>query len=1117
MGKTVTFYSYKGGVGRSMALANVAVQLSQWQYKTLMVDWDFEAPGLEFFFANYLNVTSAQARPGMVDLLRDFIANPDSNERKPLWSELTTPIRISDSHEEIHLLTSGQRDEAYFSKVRSLDIGEFYKQQGGHFIEQLRNQWHGSYDFVLIDSRTGVTDIGGVCTVQLPDILVLLFTTNDQSLDGIVQIAEKARRVRKTLPFDRFSLKCLPVASRVDAKEEFKEYQQWLEATVPKLKPLMSNWLPDASSWKFVESSKLPYIPFFSFGEKLAIIEQGTSDTGGLGYAYESVAGLVANDLAYAARFVEDRDSYIHAAFKRQSFDDEVEKEQRRKDGTPSKDISVTPRNDFFISYAHADRSWAEWVAWELEEAGYTTVLQAWDFKPGSNFALEMQQAALDAHSTIALFSPDYLLARFTQPEWQAAFAQDPTGEKGLLIPVRVRESEIEILPTQIVYIDLVGLDAAAARIALLNGIRHGRAKPVSAPHFPGMRSQISPTPPRFPGGLSSVLSSVWTVPYVRNPRFIGRDYLIGALHSALTETNTMIPLQVLQGLGGAGKTQIAIEYAYRYGAEYQLVCWMRAESHATLASDYASLATILELPEKNASDQAAAIYATRLWLEQNTGWLLIFDHVTVPADLRAYLPRSPSGHVIITSRYVGWGGMARLLTVSVLSREESVRFLLDRTVQADTEAATALAEAFGDLPLALAQAAAYIDATGLSLSAYLQRLKTHFNVLLSRGDVGPDYPQTVATTWELAFQALQETQPATIDLLRLCAFLAPDAIPNALLRGNPLTLPEALGTVVADDLQWDEALVALRRYALIEVGEETLFIHRLVQAVTRDRLSADERTRWAVVAAKLVMEAFPEDDSPLDPRTWPTYARLLPHALAVVSHNEGENAAPEATARLLNHIGLYLEARAQYAEAGPLYQRALALRERVLGPEHPDVAASLNNLAVLYHAQGRYAEAEPLYQRALVISEAMLGPEHPDTAWSLNNLAELYRAQGRYSDAEPLCQRALALRERVLGPEHPDTARSLNNLAVLYHAQGRYAEAELLYQRALVISEAMLGPEHPDTAWSLNNLAELYRAQGRYSDAEPLYQRALVLRERVLGPEPEQSGRTLPGAGALQ
>jgi hypothetical protein len=393
------------------------------------------------------------------------------------------------------LLTSGQKDEAYFSKVRSLDIGEFYKQQGGHFLEQLRNQWHGRYDFVLIDSRTGVTDIGGVCTVQLPDILVLLFTTNDQSLDGIVQIAEKARRVRKTLPFDRFSLKCLPVASRVDAKEEFKEYQQWLEAAVPKLKPLMSNWLPDASSWKFVELSKLPYIPFFSFGEKLAIIEQGTSDNGGLGYAYESLAGLVANDLAYAARFVEDRDPYIRAALKGKSFDDEVEKEQHRKGSTPSKDTSVTPRYDFFISYAHADRSWAEWVAWQLEEAGYTTVLQAWDFRPGANFVLVMQQAASDAHSTIALLSPDYLLARFTQPEWQAAFAQDPTGEQGRLIPVRVREFEMGGFPTSIVYIDLVGLDEAAARITLLNEIRRGRAKPVSAPQFPGMHSQVRPTP----------------------------------------------------------------------------------------------------------------------------------------------------------------------------------------------------------------------------------------------------------------------------------------------------------------------------------------------------------------------------------------------------------------------------------------------------------------------------------------------------------------------------------------------------------------------------------------------------------------------------------------------
>ena len=167
--------------------------------------------------------------------------------------------------------------------------------------------------------------------------------------------------------------------------------------------------------------------------------------------------------------------------------------------------------------------------------------------------------------------------------------------------------------------------------------------------------------------------------------------------------------------------------------------------------------------------------------------------------------------------------------------------------------------------------------------------------------------------------------------------------------------------------------------------------------------------------------------------------------------------------------------AQGRYAEAEPLYKRALAIREKALGPDHPDVGTSLNNLAGLYRAQGRYAEAEPLYKRGLAITEKALGPDHPDVGTSLNNLAVLYQRQGRYAEAEPLYKRGLAIREKALGPDHPDVGTSLNNLAALYHAQGRYAEAEPLYKRALAISEKALGPDHPDVGTSLNNLAVLY------------------------------------------
>jgi CHAT domain-containing protein len=230
-------------------------------------------------------------------------------------------------------------------------------------------------------------------------------------------------------------------------------------------------------------------------------------------------------------------------------------------------------------------------------------------------------------------------------------------------------------------------------------------------------------------------------------------------------------------------------------------------------------------------------------------------------------------------------------------------------------------------------------------------------------------------------------------------------------------------------------------------------------------------------------------------------YADAIPMAQQVLAIREkalGPDHPQVATA--LGWLAALHDRQGRHAEAEPLYQRSLAIRERALGRDHPEVAKSLNNLALLYGNQGRYADAEPLYQRSLAIWEKALGPDHPEVARSLNNLAGLYSNQGRYAEAEPLYQRSLAVREKALGRDHPDVARALNNLAELYSSQGRYADAEPLYRRSLAIWEKALGPDHPDVATALNNLAQRYRNQGRYADAEPLCQRSLAIREKTLG-----------------
>ena len=288
-----------------------------------------------------------------------------------------------------------------------------------------------------------------------------------------------------------------------------------------------------------------------------------------------------------------------------------------------------------------------------------------------------------------------------------------------------------------------------------------------------------------------------------------------------------------------------------------------------------------------------------------------------------------------------------------------------------------------------------------------------------------------------------------------------------------------------------------------------------------------ETRDRRIRILQRLLTEGLAENRSPesllrpvLIPLAYDLYdAGRFAEVLTVIDHlrsvvTSGEDSSDKAA--VLNLQANALATLGEFDRAALSFQRALAIYENVLGPDHPNTAASLNNLAMLYYTQGLYAQAEPLYQRALAIAEQVLGPDHPNTATSLNNLAMLYYTQRLYAQAEPLYQRALAISKQVLGPDHPETATSLNNLAMLYYTQGLYAQAEPLYQRALAICEKVLGPDHPDTANSLNNLAGLYHTQGLYAQAEPLYQRALAIWEKALGPEHPHVATVLENYAAL-
>lgn len=606
-----------------------------------------------------------------------------------------------------------------------------------------------------------------------------------------------------------------------------------------------------------------------------------------------------------------------------------------------------------------------------------------------------------------------------------------------------------------------------------------------------------------------------WNLP-LRNIYFTGRDRLLERLHHALAARQIVAlnQAQALTGLGGIGKTAAAIEYAYRYAQEYEAVFWIRADTSETLLSDFGDLASVLDLPVrvKQERDQQHIVSLVKRWLEQHGPWLLIFDNADDPARVSHYWPGGVGGAVLLTTRSQTTGSHIEPIEMDRMSREEGIRFLLRRIhrIHNDKEQSTGvyaqeqeeagkLWECVDGVPLALDQAAAYLEETGCTLSDYLDMFETGRKVLLKRRGKAGEHPEPVAVTWLMALKNIERGRtPAAADLLRFCALLHPDAIPEDMIRKGAFT--PALQSIAMNKPAWNEAVAELHAYSLARrVGRKRILtMHRLVQAVIQDDMDQKTLQEWAECAVRAVNTAFPDPDS----GSWSQYEPLMPHAELAAHYINVYHIRSSEAGRLLYGMASYFYTRARYADAEPYYQRALSIREQEAGLDHLDVAESLDGLATLYREQGEYAKAEPLYRRALGIRELRLKAEHPDVAISLEGLAVLYKEQGRYAESESFHLRALAIREQHWGSDHLLVASSFNGLGLLYKEQGRYPEAKKCFRRSLAIRQKELGKEHPQVGASLNNLAILYTAQGKYAVAERLQRRALAITVQAYGEE---------------
>jgi tetratricopeptide (TPR) repeat protein len=611
-------------------------------------------------------------------------------------------------------------------------------------------------------------------------------------------------------------------------------------------------------------------------------------------------------------------------------------------------------------------------------------------------------------------------------------------------------------------------------------------------------------------------------VPYQRNPFFSGREDVLQQLHKQLTTHEAAVAVQplVISGLSGIGKTQVALEYIYRYQQDYTHIFWMNAASEHTLLADFIAVASIIGLQLETQSIQEIAP-AIKAWLAEQKHWLVIFDNVNELEVLQRYAPQEQAtGRILYITNASPASKIAQVIELPLIEVEQGTYLLLRRAkvLTSDNKLdqvplhvlteAKAIVNALDRFPFAIAQAGAYIEVTGCDFAKYLKFYEKQCRTLAERGKYIPtQYAEPATATCVLFFRSLEQDYPTAIELLCLCAFLAPDAIPEDLItRGAPILGP-MLSPVAFDTSALEQAIEILCRFSLVQRYSDgkQLSIHPLVQTIFKHEMNRKMQREWTERTIATVDEAFPAERT-----TWQAYQPYIHQIQACALLIDSYHISSFVASKLLNNAALALKEHKQYEQAGPLFERALAIEEQIAGPEHPTTAITLNNLATIYHAQGNHERAESCYLRALAIWELEPGLEYPSLSVGYDNLALLYQVQSKYERVEAVRQHALAITEQIWGMVAPETANCFNNLANLYHTQGKYEQAETLYRRSLAILLKVVGTDHAATATSLNNLANLYRNWEKDQQAGPLLHRALVIREKVLGPEHLETASTL-------
>ncbi|RPE40772.1 ATP/maltotriose-dependent transcriptional regulator MalT [Streptomyces sp. Ag109_O5-1] len=769
----------------------------------------------------------------------------------------------------------------------------------------------------------------------------------------------------------------------------------------------------------------------------------------------------------------------------------------------PDEQAGQDGRETVTISFAGFNRAWAAWIGDRLERRGIRVRYLRWDAPAEFPLVHLLRDLALDAGRILVIVSERYFrLGTRTHEEWDAALREVVAPDPSRFAAVSITDAPVPSAVAALAPADLTGIDADEAERRLLARLD----LPAQTPHEP----PGAPRGPRFPFAAPAVWGGVPR----RNTRFTGREPLLDEAYRLLRDSEPGAGLLTLHGMSGVGKTQLAAEYVYRFGSEYDVVWWVDAGKRVTCRRLLAELAPKLGL--STGDEYGERLRAAREALrrgEPYSRWLLVLDGADDPGQIEDLVPAGP-GHVLITSRNPEWADRhSRLLEIPVYDRDESVAFIRLRAPRLTDTDAGQLAEALEDLPLLLDQTAGWLGDSELSVADYIALLDSGLDQDVVK--VSPDFPQAFQTAWSIMLDKLRDTVPESVDLLRLCTFFAPGFIPVRLLRDVPHDgLPDQLAGLLGDSSLWARAINQLRQYSVVRLESyeptsdaplsagASLYLHRMVHRIVRQDMTTEELRVYGDVVRRALAAADP--GRPGDSRDWDAYAEIVPHlrhADALRSDDHGVQTLVLNSLRYLLFIG-------EYAEGIELGRRTLEFWRALLGESHPQIWELTYHYANLLRADGHYAQTEAIERVAVRLLREERGPNDIDHLRMASGLAADLRGLGRYEEALELSRSLHTAYRDLLGEEDSRTLNALNNLGFSLRQLGRYRQALELDRQTLEARRRILSGRHVFTLFSEVSYAVDLRLMGRYAEAETLQTMNVREHGTVLGPDNPQTLR---------